>query len=196
MLHYRCPHCGLKIKSPDKDADKVAPCPRCGRRFRTPGLEPAPAVDWSVVTDSEPEPQPAPRPLPASRLFLHEPAQQPMEVFPLAQPAQLATGPEWGVILGTMALIAAGVAGLFLVLPCFWFLAVPAGGLAAMIGLAGMIASNYRQNRGALLSLGGFLGGVLVGGLALLATMGAQMRLNQVHRDLQRNLEDIRQFRD
>jgi hypothetical protein len=51
-------------------------------------------------------------------------------------------------VLGISALVSEGVSVLFLLLPCFWFLALPISGLGFMLGGISLIVSVVRRDRG------------------------------------------------
>jgi hypothetical protein len=95
-------------------------------------------------------------------------------------------------VLGISALITAGVSFLMLWLPCFWFLALPLGGLAFMLGLVGIFV--LRKNR-ALYPVLGTVAGALTTAVSAALVYWAQSKLldaTQKREEIGRELKQLR----
>jgi hypothetical protein len=82
-------------------------------------------------------------------------------------------------MLGVTSLVLSGTTVLFVVLPCFWFLALPLSGLAVMLGIVGLIASAVRGEGQWGLPLMGMLAGFVL--LALSGFLVLWFKVNLHH---------------
>lgn len=91
-----------------------------------------------------------------------------------------------GTALGASSVVVDGISLLTLILPCFWFLALPMSGLGAAVGLIGLIASIRDRQRGLVLSIIGMILGLLLLLISGVLVLYAQLRLNQAIERLNR----------
>lgn len=163
-----CPQCNQRYSFRLDQAHTVFECKKCGQQFTPMG--------GPVTAGPGPQSNPQPDQFDFSGGGATSAGQA--EVVIQDRPAC----PPPGAVLGAASIMAGVVAGLFIPLPFFWFLALPLSGLGAMLAMAGL-----KCGRGDLYSLAGLLvsAGVFIGSTALLVR--AQAHLNDA-------LEKLRQI--
>jgi hypothetical protein len=210
-----CPRCGQRLQVPAPLAPTAGktvlgrpladgvpgsgattaemPCPRCRTPLAVqPGWQgpvtcPYCQFGWSMTASKPGGPaRPAPSPvldaLPADRV---------PEPYPTA-PRHRRWRPRqrekfsFGITLAITSLVLSGTTVLFLLLPCFWFLALPISGLAAMLGFIGLIASVLRREGKWAFSLAGMLVGLLMLAISGFLVLVAQARLSHALDNLNR----------
>jgi hypothetical protein len=128
MPHFLCPRCSSRYRI---DKSGTYDCRNCGHRFYAELAPQAPAKKEEIVAKPPAQP-PTPTPKPRPRGRKREPE------------SSARRPPAVSTILSVSAIIVAGVSFLTLLLPCFWFLALPIGGLAFMLGIVACCTARRR----------------------------------------------------
>jgi DNA-directed RNA polymerase subunit RPC12/RpoP len=152
MFQFACPRCNATLHAHAADAGRTLECPRCNVLVDVPGSEPA--SELSLVR-------------PRSEHCIDSPPETPVGAVPVS------------TFLGIASLVIEGVAVLFLVLPCFWFLALPISGLGFMLGGVSLIVSLVKKDRGLVYGILGTVIGAILTAFIGLFVLYTQVRLHQ-----------------
>lgn len=164
MLKFRCPRCQSVLKAPEDRQGQHSTCPSCGLLLQVPraGVTKPPPLPARPRRREEEEPEPRP----------------------------VVSHPSWGpaVWLGAGSLGATGVGALFLCLPCFWLLSLPATGVGVVVGVIGLVVA-IRTKQGLFLNVTALLVSLLCCLLSLILVLIMQAQLSQSLDELDRSLD-------
>jgi len=183
MIVFACPNpdCRRQYRVHEDKAGKTTTClsPRCGWKIRVPNPLPKPEPVAGELIDEE-----TGAALKDWRTELLEPiALATVSCEVLHDEDEQDNNPPQpftiGMALGAASLVVDGMAFLTLVLPCFWFLALPMSGLGSGLGVIGLVVAIKDSQRGLVMSIIGTILGVLMLLISALLVFYAQVRLNQ-----------------
>jgi transcription elongation factor Elf1 len=158
VIRFECPICNAVLESPDTKAGNTIGCPKCKHCLRVP-------VPPNMTIQG--------------RLLSHDIAP---DASTEHNKAQLLSQSE---LIGACSLALAIVSILFVILPCFWFLAVPISGLGVLVGCVGWyIALRRPESSRKLLITGTLLSCLLLVGSCAL-NINAQWRLSRAFDSLE-----------